>query len=187
MSSILENAAVRQAALPVSVEQYHRLGAAGIISEATELLQGVIVEKTITSPNHSWLVQFLAKWLQSNLDEGVHVRQEQPLTFVDSEPEPDLAVVSGNPDDYREAHPTTADVVIEVAISSEGVDREKASLYSAAGVSEYVIVLPNSQAVEKFSQPSLSGYREKHELTNSETPTLKCLPNASIRLAELFS
>jgi hypothetical protein len=44
MASILDNAAVRSAALPITVEQYHRLGEAGIIPQHNELLRGVIVE-----------------------------------------------------------------------------------------------------------------------------------------------
>ena len=73
MSSILDSPAIRRAALPISVEQYHQLGAGGIIPEKTELLQGVILEKTNKSPQHTWLVQRLAKWLQS-LPSDVHVR-----------------------------------------------------------------------------------------------------------------
>ena len=64
MASILENAAVRDAALPISVEQYHRLGQAGIIPQHTELLRGVIVEKMVKSPEHSWLVQRLVDRLR---------------------------------------------------------------------------------------------------------------------------
>src|SRR5687768_6437915 len=124
VASILDNAAVRNAALPISVEQYHRLGETGIIPQNTELLHGVIVEKMVKSPQHSWLVQRLADWLRSNLPSDCHLRQEQPLTFVDSEPEPDLAVVRGQPDDFRRQHPRTAEWVIEVAISSEDIDRQ---------------------------------------------------------------
>jgi hypothetical protein len=82
---------VRDAVLPFSVEQYHKLGEAGIIAQDTELLRGVIVEKTVNSPEHSWLVQKLVDWLRATVPAGWHVRQEQPLTFADSEPEPDIA------------------------------------------------------------------------------------------------
>ena len=52
MFSILENNAVRDAVLPISVEQYHQLGESGILQGNTELLRGVIVEKMIKSPKH---------------------------------------------------------------------------------------------------------------------------------------
>ncbi len=51
MSSILDSQAIRRAALPISVEQYHQLGAGGIIPEQTELLQGVILEKSCEGDN----------------------------------------------------------------------------------------------------------------------------------------
>ena len=111
MPSILDNPAIRQAALVVTVEQYHRLGETGVIAEKTELLKGVIVEKMVKSPLHSWLVQSLVEWLRKDLPPGLHVRQEQPLTFADSEPEPDVAVVVGSSADYRSSHPSTAVLV----------------------------------------------------------------------------
>ena len=153
MPSILDNPAIRQAALFVTVEQYHRLGETGVIAEKTELLEGVIVEKMVKSPLHSWRVQSLVEWLRKDLPPGLHVRQEQPLTFADSEPEPDVAVVIGSSADYRSSHPSTAVLVIEVALSSAEVDRAKASLYAAAGVSEYLIVLPDEHRVEAYTRP----------------------------------
>ena len=59
------------------------------------------------------------------------------MTLNDSEPEPDVAVVPGSVEDYRSAHPSTAVLIIEVAVSSEDVDREKAELYASAGIKEY--------------------------------------------------
>jgi hypothetical protein len=43
MSSILDSPAIRRAALPISVQQYHQLGAGGIIPGKTELLQGISI------------------------------------------------------------------------------------------------------------------------------------------------
>src|SRR5690349_9249472 len=116
MASVLDNVAVRQAALPFSVEQYHKRGEAGIIPQNTELLRGVILKKMVKSPEHSWLVQRLVDWLRDGLPSGWLVRQEQPLTIEDSEPEPDIAVVRGSAEDFRRGHPRTAALVIEVAI-----------------------------------------------------------------------
>lgn len=150
---------MRGAALPISVAQYHRLSAAGIVPERTELLQGVIIEQMTKSPLHTFLVQRLAGWLAAALSSGRIVRKGEPLTLADSEPEPDLAVVAGTPDDYRASHPTTADLVIEVAIATLGIDRAKADVYAAAGVVEYWIVIPESRSVEVHRGPSADGYR----------------------------
>jgi Uma2 family endonuclease len=158
MASILDNPAFRQVAMHVTVEQYHRLGESGLIPKQTELLQGVIVEKMNESPNHSWLAMSLARWLSQHLPNDMHVRQEQPLTFSDSEPESDIAVVAGDIDAYRYEHPKSALLVVEIAISSAGIDREKARLYAAAGVPQYLIFLPNDEVVEVYAQPKNGEY-----------------------------
>jgi len=186
MSSILDKPAVRQAVLPIAVEQYHRLGELGIIAENTELLNGVIVEKMIKSPRHTWLVQRLADWLREAVDERHHVRQEQPLTLADSEPEPDLAVVSGPPENYRAAHPSTARLVVEVAVVSAELDREKADLYAAAGVPEFWLVLADDEAVDVYDGPSASGYANRRRYSRNDTLRPQCLPGAELNLGALF-
>jgi Uma2 family endonuclease len=186
MTSILDNPAVRQAVLSVSVEQYHRLGESGVIPENTELLKGVIVGKMIKSPMHTWLVQFLVDRLKTNLPPGLHVRQEQPLTFTDSEPEPDIAVVAGCPDDYRSAHPSSAVLVIEVAVSSAELDREKANLYAAAGITEYLIIVPDQKCVEAHSHPHSAAYTTVRKFGRGEILSSTSLPQVKLELNTLF-
>ena len=153
MSSILDKPAVRQVALPITLAQYHELGASGIIDERTELLRGVIVRKMIKSPRHSWIVEKMAATLRACLSDTYVLRQEQPLSFLDSEPEPDLAVVQSSSDEYRHSHPQTAFLVIEAAITSEDLDREKAEIYAAGNVKEYWLVIGEKQLVEKYANP----------------------------------
>jgi Uma2 family endonuclease len=186
MASILDTLAVRQAVLPISVEQYHRLGESGIIAENTELLGGVIVEKMITSPRHSWLVGRLADWFRERLPDGFHVRQEQPVTLADSEPEPDVAVVSGTPDDYRTSHPDSARLVIEVAVGSSQIDRAKGAIYAAAGIAEFWLVVADENAVEIFTEPGPSGYARQQRHT---APAVVCpgpFAGLHLELAALF-
>lgn len=187
MASILDNAAVRDIVLPITVEQYHRLGEAGIIRQPTELLRGVIVEKRVKSPEHSWLVQRLVDMLRAAPPAGWHVRQEQPLTLIDSEPEPDIAVVKGAPDDYRTDHPSTAALVVEVAIWSEGLDREKAVACAAAGVEEFWLVLPHQQAVEVFTGPTSGGFAKRRVATGASEIEAISLPGVRLSLVESFA
>ncbi|MBE7439761.1 MAG: hypothetical protein HS115_14990 [Spirochaetales bacterium] len=51
--AVLENEAIRQAALPITVEQYHKLYEAGIVEEQVELIEGVIIQKIPKSPRHT--------------------------------------------------------------------------------------------------------------------------------------
>ncbi len=152
-SSLLDVPTVRQQALRFTVEQYHLLGEAGLISEQVELLNGIIVEKMSKSPLHSGTAQKLVRLLNQVIPESWLVRQEQPITCRDSEPEPDIAVVRGTEDEYFHSHPVTAELVIEVAISSSEIDVEKAAIYAEANVSEYWIILPEEKRVQTFTVP----------------------------------
>ncbi|MFN7813219.1 MAG: Uma2 family endonuclease [Planctomycetia bacterium] len=184
---ILDEPAVRDAALPITVAQYHRLSADGVVPERTELLQGIIVEQMTKSPLHTFLVRRLAAWLAEAVPPAWHVRKEEPLTLADSEPEPDLAVVTGSADDYRERHPGSARLVIEVAISTLGIDRAKAPVYAAAGVHEYWIVIPETRSVEIHREPSADGYRIQLVRSSSGDVLELALPLATpLPLGRLF-
>ena len=187
MASVLDNPALREAALPISVEQYHQLGEAGIIAESTELLRGVIVEKMVKSPRHTWLVQFLTDWLKDALPQGIHVRSEQPLTLAESEPEPDIAAVQGTRDDYRHTHPSTAELVIEIATSREELDRQKAAIYAAASVREYWIIVNSECAVEVYRDPTPTGYQLLSRATCSDILRAEAIEGATLDLADLFN
>lgn len=183
IACILDEPAIRGAALPLTVEQYHRLSAEGIVPERTELLRGVIIEKMTKSPLHTFLVQRLARWIELAPPTGWFVRKEEPLTLADSEPEPDIAVVAGSPEDYRMAHPATARLVVEVAIATLGIDRAKADVYAAAGIPEYWIVIPDTRTVEIHRRPGPAGYGERHTVSATDAtlqPDAPAIPPLSI-------
>jgi Uma2 family endonuclease len=108
------------------------------------------------------------------------------LTLRDSEPEPDISIVRGSDDDYDDAHPTTACLIVEVAVSSVELDRELASIYAEAGVEEYWIVLVNEQAVEVYRRSAGGVYQEKLTVGVSETLACGSVPGLAIPLGELF-
>jgi Uma2 family endonuclease len=71
-----------------------------------------------------------------------------------SEPEPDIAVVTGSPHDYLHAHPATALLIVDVADASLTFDRtKKASVYARAGILDYWIVNLIDQVVEVHRNP----------------------------------
>jgi Uma2 family endonuclease len=186
MIAILEKTAVRERVHPLSVDTYHRLEELGLIDEKVELLRGVIVQKMSKSPLHCAVLQRLLKLLRAACEPGLEIRQEQPLTLADSEPEPDLAIVPIAADDYARQHPNNALLVVEVALSTVETDREKASIYAEAGVPEYWLILPAEQRIEIFSQPGLEGYAGCDHLTKADVVTCKVLPNLKVVVASLF-
>src|SRR2546425_986964 len=94
---------------PLSVAAYRTLGEAGLIPKNTELLYGFVYRKMSKSPFHCFLVQLLQNLLLGAVKPGWVLRVEQPVTCSDSEPEPDLAVVRGRTEDFRNDHPHTAE------------------------------------------------------------------------------
>lgn len=143
---------------PLSVEAYHALGEAGLMPKQTELLCGFIYHKMSKSPLHSYLLQILQESFQKQIPVGLLVRTEQPITCADSEPEPGLAVVAGKASDYREAHPRTAELVVEICVTSTEYDRSKLRAYASAGVKECWLVLAGQKQIEVYTQPQIEQF-----------------------------
>lgn len=172
---------------PLSVQAYHLLAEAGLIPENTELLYGFVYTKMSKSPFHSYLFEFLQELLRSVLKPGKLLRTEQPLSCAESEPEPDLAVVAGKKEDFRTAHPHTAELVIEVCITSHEYDRLKLSAYATAGVKECWLVLGPEKQIEVFTKPENGEYSERTLYGPGWTLTSVVLPEFSIALDSLFA
>lgn len=54
--------------------------------------------------------------------------------YCEVKPEPDLSIVRGTNPDYRDGHPQTALLVVEVAVSSGTSDREMVKASAEAGM-----------------------------------------------------
>ncbi len=180
MTALLELPAVRERVQPVSVDLYHRLGEAGELSKNVELLRGIIVRKMSKSPLHEVVCQKLMLLLMARVPAGFQVRREGPLTLRDSEPEPDLSVIRGDPDDWAAAHPTTAQLVVEVAVTSGAVDEGKADIYAEAGVPEFWLVRPASGTVDVYRNPTSAGYLSKHTVSADGLVRCQSIPGLEV-------
>ena len=187
MSAILEIPEVRRRISHLTVEEYHRLDEFNENGRRTELIRGIVIEKMAKSPLHRLVASLLYQLLLQCLPAGFCVWKEEPITLADSEPEPDISVTRGSPRDYGKSHPRTAELVVEVAVSSAALDRESASLYAEAGVQEYWIVCPEEKQVEVYRQPGAKGYAERTVLAPPAILESAALPGVRVDLAALFS
>ncbi|HEX5222720.1 MAG TPA: Uma2 family endonuclease [Verrucomicrobiae bacterium] len=187
MSAILEIPEVRRRVSPLTVEDYHQLGEFNEHGRRTELIRGIVIEKMSKSPLHRTLVSILYRLLLSRTPKGYTAWQEQPLTFADSEPEPDISIIRGSEKDFPDAHPSTAELVIEVAVSSPELDRENASLYAEAGVKEYWIILAAERQVEIYRHPQNGRYQEKQSVGADQVIEVASVPGVHVRWSELFT
>src|SRR5208282_2985416 len=146
---------------PLGVKAYHALGDLGLIPEKTELLYGQVFQKMPKSPFHTYLLRLLLEILRAAVPPGFILSTEQPITCADSEPEPGLSFVRGVIGDFRLAHPTTAELVIEICVGSHDYDRSKLRAYASAGVKECWLVLAPEKQIEVQRQPQGEQFAER--------------------------
>lgn len=176
--------------------EYDRLIDHGMFrpDERLELLAGHLCVREPQNSPHAMAIALGQEALQKALAPGWHVRVQLPVALDDeSEPEPDLAVVSGVPRDYTE-HPSRPVLVIEIADSSLNFDRaQKGSLYARAGVPEYWIVNIVDHLLEVYrdvganpNAPHGWAYRSVQALSAGERVTPLAVPSAAILVADLL-
>ena len=173
--------------LPLSVKAYHALGEMGLIPKQTELLYGQVFHKISKSPLHSFLAMRLLRLLQTLVPTGCLCRTEQPITCQDSEPEPDLAVVRGREEDFWNEHPTTAELVIEVCVTSQDYDRSKLRAYANANVKECWLVLAPDKQIEVHRQPAGGQYADWAVLGPGDRLTSVAVLEIAVDLDALFA
>ncbi len=170
-------------------EEYERLVEQGFFSpeEKIELVDGVIYEMSPQKSVHTTAVRLADLALGLLFGVGFDIRSQMPLALgFDSEPEPDLAVVTGSPLDYLDAHPSTALLVIEVADSSLPHDRKKASLYARAGIPEYWLENLVDWCLEVYREPKDGVYTLRTVLRAGDSVSPLSRPEAVIPVASLL-
>ena len=177
--------------------EYDRLAEAEILGpeDRIELLGGEMIVKEPQDSPHATAIQLVQRTLDRAFGPGWSVRPQLPIALAeDSEPEPDVCVVRGDPRDYRDAHPERPVLIVEVSLSRLGFDREhKGSLYARAGIADYWIVNLPDRRVEVYREPvtdgaATFGWRYGHSVTLGSDQRISPLaaPVAEIAVADLL-
>lgn len=178
-------------------EEYLKMAEAGVFApgERVELIEGEIIKMTPQKGPHMTGVTLVSEELRRAFGKGYVVRVQGPLALGPlSEPEPDVAVVRGSPRDYRDSHPTTAILVVEVSDTTLVLDRQqKAGLYARAGIPEYWILNLLERALEIYRNPAPSpdhplgyGYRSSERLDASASVVPLAASATLIAVADLL-
>jgi len=104
--NISESTAIPSDALwRLSVAQYHTMLQVGILEEGDrlELLEGILIAKMTKNPPHRISTKLIREALENITPDGWYVDSQEPITLVDSEPEPDVVIIHGKTTDYRDA------------------------------------------------------------------------------------
>lgn len=168
----------------VSVDEYHRMADAGILTrdDRVELLSGRIITLSPIGASHFHVVNALeeafARRLYTSDAPAARISVQNPIRLNDfSEPEPD--VVLYRPDVPRDRIPTPEDVllVVEVADTTVEYDRTvKAAAYADAGLPEYWLVDVSRAAVDVYREPDGATYAERIRHRSGDALSVAALP-----------
>lgn len=159
-----------------------------------ELIDGVLIDKSGQSPSHAYALRRVSNWLIGifTVDQ---VRSQFPMESAPADwewnyPDPDVAVVAEDKEEFGSRHPRgdEAVLVVEVADNSIRMDRTtKRDLYARAGVPEYWILDISSRQLIRHRNPSNGRYGETVTLTETDSVACAARPDQSIAVRELLS
>lgn len=169
---------------PFTVREYHVLGDAGILSEddRIELIDGRLAAMSPIYPPHlatlNRLVDLLAERIYAVRPRPARLSVQNSIRLNNrSEPQPDLVLLRPEWPEHRTPTPADALLVVEVADTTVGYDRDiKRPRYAAAGVTELWIVLVKERAVEVYRRPEGNTYAESARLGPGDMLAVEALP-----------
>jgi Uma2 family endonuclease len=171
---------------------YERLAAQGFFrpGQRIELIEGVIYDMPPQNSHHSTAFRLAQEALRTVFppEAGYEIRGQLPLALGDdSEPEPDLAVVTGGIRDYLDHHPTTALLVVEIADSSLLHDRKrKIPLYARSGIPEAWLCNLVRRVFEVYRDPENGVYQTRLVLRAGDTVSPLSQPEACLEISDLL-
>ncbi len=176
-----------------SVDEYYKIYELGLFAgRRVELIKGEIFEMSPMLSPHATSIQLVSEILRGVFERDFDIRAQMPINFGKfSEPEPDVAVVAGTIRDFTDHHPTTATLLVEVALTSVRFDRTtKLKLYAENGIEEYWIVNLKERQLEVFRNPMSQGdtadYIEKFIVTEHEFVSPLDRPDATLRVGDML-
>ena len=171
-------------------EAFERLGETGVLppDARVELVDGSLVEMSPRGSQYATALRKAEEALRDAFRDGFDVRTQLPLALSETdEPEPDVAAVPGTIDDYRDAHPSEAVLVVEVADTSLEFDRrEKLRAYARGGVPEYWILNLRYRCLEVYRTSAGEDYRTKQTFDAADTVQPSAQPDHPIAVHDLL-
>lgn len=176
----------------LSLEEFHRLGAVGILSEddRIELIDGEMIEMAPIGAPHALMVSRLSRMLNLAVGQDSIVWTQNPIALPShSEPQPDLALLRPPEDRYRHSLPSAADVllVVEVADTTLSYDRDvKVPLYARHGISEVWLFDLQGSSLYVYREPRQEQFQQTVTISSNGVVTPILLPNIKINLTEVW-
>lgn len=175
-----------------TVDAYHKMIEAGVFAETEriELIKGMLVKMSPKGKRHAAVTDRLTKAFYKLLGERVIVRNQNPILFNNAtEPEPDIALLAPQEQEYFDRLPAPSDVllIVEVSDTTLKYDREQKSLlYAHAGIKHYLILNLNTREIIDLRDPSADGYRNLKTLRADERFNLVAFPEIELAVSDLL-
>ena len=151
-----------------TVKDYHQIIESGVLEDkSVELLDGEIITMSPEKPIHSSRIDTVADYLRDLLRGKAKIREAHPITLDDSEPEPDIAIVRPQVDNYASRHPDPQDIHFLIEVSNNSLSKdleEKSVIYAQNGIFEYWVIDLRYNKLWVFTQPKQNGYADKREV-----------------------
>ena len=173
-----------------TLEDYHNLINKGILDhKSVELLEGELIEMSPESPFHSYITEGSVEYLRQLLQGLALVKEAHPITLLNSEPEPDLAIVKLPRNRYRDRHPYAEDIfwLIEVSNKTLTYDlNDKKKAYAKAGIKEYWVIDINGAKIYVFIDPEGDNYKTEIIVTEGIIKP-QAFPDLEVSINQLCS
>lgn len=171
-----------------TAEEVLRMVEAGILDEhePVELIDGELITVSPQGPRHRALTVRIRRTLERAFGPGHHVQDHSPIAAgPNSMPEPDVAVVRGDVDEFMERHAGGADlaVVVEISLTSQRFDRAKANVYARANVPEYWLLDVPDRRLYVYTDPAEDGYHTVRIHTDADDVPVA---GTTLRVGELL-
>jgi len=169
-----------------TVHDYHRMVAAGILSEddRVELIRGEVLTMSPIGPPHNGAVLRASNGLFPIVGSRAIVGVQGAVCLDDwDEPQPDIFLLRPREDFYTTRHAGPSDIllIIEIADSSLDYDRTvKVSLYAETGVPEYWVADITNDRVWTYSETRDKAYHSVRQFHRGESIAPRLLPDCRV-------
>lgn len=175
-------------------DEYYKIAELGFFDgKRVELIEGEIIEMSPMKSLHATVIRLVLNIMRDVFAKDYVVDSQLPMSFSkNTEPEPDVAIVKGEIKDFVQAHPKTAELIIEVSDATLRYDRtKKAGLYAKNKIQDYWILDVKNKRLEVYRRPikdKKSGfiYTEIQIFTEKDAVSPLAAPEAKIKVADLL-
>ena len=177
-----------------TVTLFHQLGEMGVFrGRRAKLVNGTVLEQDMMNPPHAEAGEKSEEAMRAAFGPGWRVRVQKPLVLGQTtDPEPDIAVVRGGLG--TGVHPTSAELVVEVADTSLNSDlTDMAELYATAGIAEYWVLDVDGRTLHVFRDPAplpaglgATAYRTRLTFSDADSVSPLAAPASAVRVADLL-